>query len=79
LLTGINDQLIKKYLSTNVEYGIYLVFCFSETIDLVQMTANLKNTIPAQYSKNIDVILIDLRLKEITSNKQNKKNNRGKR
>lgn len=60
LKTAVNDQLIKKYLEhTNVNYGIYLVFCFKK--DPRKLQKNLEEGITDEYKNKIDIICIDLR------------------
>jgi hypothetical protein len=62
IMTGIPDQLVDKYLrNKNVNYGIYLVFCFKKT-DLEKLKSDLKNTIPPDYSEKIEVMYMDLNL-----------------
>lgn len=60
LNTGINDQLIEKYFSSDIYLGIYLVFCFKKEPN--QLMETLKKTIPYGYENKIDVICIDLRM-----------------
>ena len=57
--TGISEQLIKKYFSSGVQYGIYLVFYFGKKgkNDLLR---SIKKNIPHEHSNQIKVILIDL-------------------
>lgn len=57
--TGISEQLIKKYFSSGVQYGIYLIFYFGKKgkNDLLR---SIKKDIPHEYSNQIKAILIDL-------------------
>lgn len=61
LKTGIPDQLVKKYLNSQVQYGIYLVFCFKKRTNIQAMKNELYRTIPEEYKKKIEVICMDLR------------------
>jgi len=61
LYSGIEKQLIKKYLSSAVQYGIYLVFFFEENKDKQTMIERLQNNIPKEYKSKIEVICIDLK------------------
>ena len=58
---GIEQQLIDKYLSQDVQYGIYLVFCFSPRFDIKERTIQLFESIPDKFKNNIEVICLDLR------------------
>ena len=62
LYSGIDKQLINKYLSSNVEYGIYLVFYFGNKKDKQAMIAKLNRAIPGKYKNNIRIVCIDLTL-----------------
>lgn len=59
LNTGINEQLIEKYFSSNIYLGIYLVFCFKKNPNQLQKT--LKEKIPYGYKNKVEIICIDLR------------------
>ena len=59
LNTGINEQLIEKYFSSNIYLGIYLVFCFKKDPNTV--IDSLKKSIPYGYKNKIEIICIDLR------------------
>jgi len=59
---GISDQLINKYMSSKVKYGIYLVFYFGDK-DKEILKKNLIKKIPENYKNRIKVILIDLTYK----------------
>lgn len=61
LYTGIEDQLIAKYLSTHVKYGIYLVFYSGSRPDKDKMVKKLEDGIPEEYKNRIKVVSIDLR------------------
>ena len=58
---GIPDQLIKKYLSSQVEYGIYLIFYFGKRKKKDLFISRVKNSIQPEYISKIAVIDIDLR------------------
>lgn len=60
LYTSIVDQLIKKYLSSKVEFGIYLVFYFGNLKDKTKMLEKIHDSIPKIYIDNIKVLCIDL-------------------
>lgn len=58
---GIQNQLIGKYLSSGVQYGIYLVFYFGQnTKKEEQLQKELEARIPPDYNDKIKVICIDL-------------------
>ena len=57
LYTSIKSQLIDKYFSSNVQYGIYLIFNFSGHDSFLK---RVKDSIPIGYENNIEVICIDL-------------------
>lgn len=59
--TGIEKQLVQKYFSTNVKFGIYLVFCFKK--DPQKLTTLIMKTIPKGFENNVKIICIDLRRK----------------
>lgn len=57
LYTGIKSQLIDKYFSSNIQYGIYLIFNFRNHDSFLKRVRDL---IPRGYEKNIEIICIDL-------------------
>lgn len=57
LYTGIKSQLIDKYFSSNIQYGIYLIFNFRNHDSFLERVRDL---IPRGYEKNIEIICIDL-------------------
>lgn len=57
LCTSIKSQLIDKYFSSNVQYGVYLIFNFSNNDHFLD---KVTDSIPEGYKKNIEVICIDL-------------------
>lgn len=62
LLSGIQEQLINQYLSSEVQYGIYLVFYFGECKKTPEkLLSELKNKISNEHKDKIEIILIDLR------------------
>lgn len=62
LLSGIQEQLINQYLSSEVQYGIYLIFYFGECKKTPEkLLTELKNKIPNEHKDKIEIILIDLR------------------
>ena len=58
--TGISDQLIKKYFSSGVEYGIYLVFYFGYKKKKELLLEKINNDIRSKYKTKIKVIYINL-------------------
>ena len=61
LKTGIPDQLVKKYLNSQVQQGIYLVFCFKDSTKIQELEQELDKTVPDAYQGKIKVICMDLR------------------
>jgi hypothetical protein len=62
LFDGIKEQLIKKYMNENVQYGIYLVFYFGKKRTQPDaLIKTLSSTIPKSKLENIKIIIIDLR------------------
>lgn len=61
LTTGIPKQLVEKYLNSQVQYGIYLVFCFKEKTNIQNLEQELDKTVPEAYQGKIKVICMDLR------------------
>lgn len=60
IINGVNTQLIKKYLSSKVKFGIYLVFYFGEiNKSLEDLKKEIKNNIYEEYKNNIKVICIN--------------------
>jgi hypothetical protein len=60
IYTGIPNQLIEKYLSKNVEYGIYLIFYFGYLKNKSLLLKKIKNSLPKEYENKIEIIFIDL-------------------
>ena len=60
LYKGVSNQLIDKYLSSKVEFGIYLIFYFGEKKDKKVMLEKIKKTIPNEYNEKIKVVCIYL-------------------
>lgn len=62
-MKAINEQQIRKYLNSNTQYGIYLVFyCGARSQTKEELVMELKNTIKDGYQNKIKILLIDLRL-----------------
>lgn len=57
LYTSVKSQLIDKYFSSNMQYGIYLIFNFSCNDIFLK---RIKESIPMGYEKNIEIICINL-------------------
>lgn len=62
LYTGIKDQLINKYFSKDVEYGIYLIFYFGAKKSKEKMLRDIQNSVEVGYEDKIKIICIDLLL-----------------
>ena len=63
IYNGIESQLINKYFSSGVQYGVYLIFYFAQKIkDTEEMLNKLEESIPLKYKDNIKVICIELKL-----------------
>ncbi|MCS5422844.1 NACHT domain-containing NTPase [Psychrilyobacter sp. S5] len=60
LYEGIQNQLIDKYFSSNVQYGIYLIFYFRKLKNKSLMLKKVYDSIPNGYEDKIKVICIDL-------------------
>ncbi|MBA5249518.1 MAG: hypothetical protein FE834_08360 [Gammaproteobacteria bacterium] len=60
IFKGISKQLIGKYLSSQVKYGIYLIFYFGKRKNKDLFMSRIKNTILEKYIKQIEIITIDL-------------------
>jgi len=58
---GIPAQLIEKYFSSGVQYGIYLIFYFGTKEDKNAMLDKVNNSIPDDYRNKIEVVCIDLK------------------
>lgn len=58
--TGISKQLISKYLSSGVEYGIYLIFYFGIKKSKDLLLKKINKDIPNNYKGNVEIICIDL-------------------
>ena len=61
IYTAIENQLIKKYLSSKVKYGIYLIFYFGDKKNKEKFMLKVEESIPNDYKDNIKIICIDLR------------------
>ncbi len=60
LYIGIKDQLLDKYFSEDVHYGIYLVFYFGLKKNKEKMIDKINESIPPKHHDKIKVICIDL-------------------
>ena len=60
LYKDIEHQLIDKYLSSKVRYGIYLIFYFGDKKDKDLMLKKLEESIPYLYLEKIKIIYINL-------------------
>ena len=60
IYAGIENQLIKKYLSSGVEYGIYLIFYFGNHKNKDEFLEKVKLSVPTKYLEKIKIICIDL-------------------
>ncbi len=60
LYDGVKNQLIDKYFSTNVKYGIYLIFYFRKKKDKELMINKIKKNIPSEVINNIETIIVNL-------------------
>ncbi len=63
--TGIPNQLIAKYFSSGVQYGIYLIFYFGDKKNKDLLLKKIDSSIPEEYKNNIKVISIDLTFPEV--------------
>jgi len=61
LCEAIQTQLIEKYFSSGVQYGIYLIFYFGIKKDRDAMLKKVYESIPNNYRNKIKVVCIDLR------------------
>jgi len=57
---GIQDQLIGKYLSSTVQFGVYLIFYFGYMKDKERFLDKISSSIPSAYIDNIKIICFDL-------------------
>jgi len=60
LYKGIENQLIGKYFSSDVEYGIYMIFYFGDKKDKKRMLSNIDESFTEEYKDRIKTICIDL-------------------
>ena len=60
LYKGVKNQLIDKYLSSKVEFGIYLIFYFGEKKDKEAMLSKIDESFEEKYKDRIKIICIDL-------------------
>lgn len=58
--TGISEQLIGKYFSSGVQYGIYLIFYFGGKRDKEKLLKKINDDIPGEYKNKIKIICINL-------------------
>lgn len=62
LYAGIENQLIEKYFSSGVEYGLYIIFYFGFKKNKQLMLDKVKKSLPSGYEDNIKIYCIDLTL-----------------
>ncbi len=60
--TGISEQLIGKYFSSGVQYGIYLIFYFGDKKNKDLLLKKINGDIPKEYKNNIKIVCMDLTL-----------------
>lgn len=65
LYIGVKKQLMDKYFSTNVQYGIYMIFYFGVKKNRDKMIKKIEDNIPIKYKNNIKILVIDLMRKKI--------------
>lgn len=58
--TAIENQLIYKYFSSKVKYGIYLIFYFGDKKNKEKFLNKVEESLPKEYKDNIKIICIDL-------------------
>jgi len=58
---GVKAQLIDKYFSTDVQYGIYMIFYFATKKNRDKMIKKIQDNIPVKYKNNIKILIINLR------------------
>lgn len=62
LYTAIKEQLIDKYFSSKVNYGIYLIFYFGDCKDsFEEMNKKVIASIPNEYTNYVRIIVINLK------------------
>jgi energy-coupling factor transporter ATP-binding protein EcfA2 len=59
---GIQEQLIDKYFSSGVQYGIYLIFYFGRKKDKEVFLDKVQKSLPVEFREKIEIICIDLHL-----------------
>lgn len=65
LYTAIKEQLIDKYFSSGVQFGIYLIFYFGDCKEsFEEMNKKIEDSIPDNYKNNIKIITINLKGKK---------------
>ncbi len=62
--TGISEQLIGKYFSSGVQYGIYLIFYFGDKKNKELLLQKVNKGILEAYRDKIKIVCIDLTLPE---------------
>lgn len=60
LYKGIENQLINKYFSSNVQNGIYLIFYFGKPRNKELMLEKVYKSLPSDYEEKIKIFCIDL-------------------
>lgn len=60
LYTGIQNQLIDKYFSSNVKFGVYLIFYFADKSNKDEMLKKIEQSVSDGYREMIRIVCIDL-------------------
>ncbi len=60
LYVGIENQLIEKYFSSGVEYGLYIIFYFAFKKNKQLMLDKVKKSLPSGFENKIKIYCIDL-------------------
>lgn len=62
---GIPNQLVAKYFSSGVQYGVYLIFYFGDKKNKDLLLKKIDDSISSEYIDNIKVICMDLTFPEV--------------
>ena len=60
LYIGIENQLIKKYFPSGVNYGLYIIFFFGIKKNIKLMLEKVKKSLPSGFENKIKIYCIDL-------------------